>query len=72
MTTAVSIAVPLSAAPFSASSAESPVCPRGLAAGASSSWPASTTYLLGVAPESDKPGERTLTAVRRQTPGQRA
>ena len=35
--------------------------PAGWQAGASSSWPASTTYLLGVAPESDKPGERTLT-----------
>lgn len=55
------IAVPLAALALSASSAESYRVPSGWQAGASSSWPASTTYLLGVAPESDKPGERTLT-----------
>ena len=55
------IAVPLAALALSASSAESYRVPSGWQAGASSSWPASTTYLLGVAPESDNPGERTLT-----------
>jgi hypothetical protein len=53
--------VPLAALALGASSAESYRVPQGWQAGASFTWPASTTYLTGVAPEADTPGQRVLT-----------
>jgi hypothetical protein len=53
--------VPLAALALSASSAEALRVPSGWQAGASFSWPASTTYLTGVAPESAANGARSLT-----------
>lgn len=55
------LVVPLAALALGASSAESYRVPQGWQAGASFTWPAGTTYLTGVAPESDAPGQRVLT-----------
>lgn len=55
------LVVPLAALALGASSAETYRLPQGWQGGASFTWPAGTTYLTGVAPESDAPGQRVLT-----------